>query len=124
MPHSCYNLIFSHKIRKMTALNWSYEEFMCFVMIYASHSDMEFTEDEKSKIIASFGQDMFDRQYAEFNELNDFQALNKILDYKEKYFATEVQKNDLLTKIKAQFFVDGFSEFEKEIYHFLDKLFQ
>ncbi len=124
MLHNRYNLIFSHKIRKMTALNWSYEEFVCFVMIYVSHADMDFSEDEKNRIIALFGQDTLDRQFAIFDNLNDFQSLNVILDYKTKYFATEAEKKDLLAKIKAQFFVDGYADFEKEIYHFLEKLFQ
>jgi hypothetical protein len=107
----------------MTESNWTHDEFLCFVMIYASSSDMDFSENEKKTILKTFSEETFAKQLAFFENLNDFQALNAILAYKDQYFSTPDQKQDLLSKIKKQFFSDGFSDFEKEIYNFLDKLF-
>lgn len=122
MHHNSHNLIFSHKNCDMAELKWSYEEFMCYVMIYVSHSDMEFTQEEKTKIVNAYGQDTFEKQFAVFDTLNDFQALNKITEYKEAFIASPEAKADLLAKIKDQLFVDGYTDFEKEVYHFLEKL--
>jgi hypothetical protein len=55
--------------------------------------------------------------------MNDYQALDVILKYKEQYFSTPELKQQLLDSIRSQFFTDGeFSDFEKEIYNFLERM--
>lgn len=107
----------------MTNTGWNREEFVCFLLIYTSHVDMEFSDEEKESLKNQFSADIFDRQFALFSDMNDYQALDAILKYKEQYFSTPEQKQQLLDTIRSQFFTDGeFSDFEKEIYHFLERM--
>ncbi|MBK8700698.1 MAG: hypothetical protein IPN29_14645 [Saprospiraceae bacterium] len=107
----------------MSNLTWSREEFICFLLIYTSHVDMDFSNEEKSSLCKKFNTEMFEKQFSHFNGLNDYQALDTILKYKPQYFPSEDQKAELLGKIKEQFLTDGdFSDFEKEIYHFLERM--
>jgi thiosulfate/3-mercaptopyruvate sulfurtransferase len=106
----------------MTELNWTYEEFLCFVLIYISHSDMEFTDAERLNIVQKSGNEVFQKQIEFFDDVNDFQALNIILQYKAKYFANEDQIQVLLNDVKDQFLTDGYTDVEKEIERFLEKI--
>jgi hypothetical protein len=104
-------------------LKWSYNEFLTFVMIYASYVDMEFSEEEISNIKSRVDQDAFDKMYAEFDKRNDFEALQIILSYKELFFPTDEKKKEILKAIKLQFFADGdYSPMERELMHFFEKL--
>ena len=112
-----------HKMTIMADRNWNHDEFICFLLIYTSHVDMEFSDEEKAKLRTKFQPEMFDRQLATFNGMNDYQALDTILKCKDTCYPTAEDKQQLLETIKEQFFVDGdFSDFEKEIYHFLERI--
>jgi thiosulfate/3-mercaptopyruvate sulfurtransferase len=107
----------------MSEITWNYEEFACFLLIYVSHVDMEFSAEEVAKIKSKFSYDTFDKMLDEFNSVNDFEALEKILACKGVYYPTEDRKNELLDKIKDQFFVDGdYSIMEKALYAFMRRL--
>lgn len=107
----------------MTNTGWNREEFVCFLLIYTSHVDMEFSDEEKESLKNQFSPAIFEKQFALFNDMNDYQALDAILKYKEQYFSTPELKQQLLDSIRSQFFTDGeFSDFEKEIYHFLERM--
>jgi tellurite resistance protein len=104
-------------------LKWSYNEFLTFVMIYASHVDMEFSDEEMSNIRSRVDQEAFDKMYAEFDKRNDFETLQTILGYKDLYFPNDESKNEILKTIKLQFFADGeYSPMERELMHFFEKL--
>lgn len=107
----------------MTTTGWNHDEFICFLLIYASNVDMEFSDEEKNTIRKQVTEEIFERQYALFNEMNDYQALDTIIKYKEQYFSTPALRQQLLDTIRSQFFADGeFSDFEKEIYNFLERM--
>lgn len=107
----------------MSEFSWDYDEFLCFILIYASYADIEYDDLEKKAILNLFSEELYNRQLAVFESLNDYQALDTIMKYKPSYFATADQKQDLLNKIENQFTVDGkFSDFEKEVFLFLEKL--
>lgn len=107
----------------MTNTGWNHDEFVCFLLIYTSHVDMEFSDEEKESLKKQFSPEIFSRQYALFESMNDYQALDTILQYKSQYFESEEQKQQLLDTIRSQFFADGeFSDFEKEIYNFLERM--
>lgn len=104
-------------------IEWNYEEFVTFVLLYASHVDMEFSDTEKQKIKERLPQETFDKMYTIFREMSDYECLQTILKYKGLYYPTQDRKNELLDKIKMVFFADGdYSVMERELLHFLDKL--
>ncbi len=104
-------------------LEWSYKEYVCFILIYASYEDLEFTEDEEKFIRKRTGEDTFEKMHEIFISAGQFECLQMILDLKDKYLATAVQKEDLLSLLKAHFGVDGeFSKLEKVLLGFLRNL--
>lgn len=102
---------------------WTYNEFLAFVLLYASHVDIEYSEAEKAKVKSLVSDQSYNSIYDEFIHMSDYAALQKILGYKETYYPTAEQKNDLLSNIKELFYADGdFSTMEAELMHFLDKM--
>jgi hypothetical protein len=83
---------------------------------------MEFSEAEQLNIIKKSGSELFAKQMAIFEDLNDYQALSEILKYKTKYFSNEEQIQVLLADVKDQFLTDGYTDVEKEIQRFLEKI--
>ena len=107
----------------MGELKWSYNEFLAFLLIYISHVDMEFAEEEKAMIKKNVGLVTFDKMVAEFDSMSDYKAYETILSYKGVYFPTVEQKNELIVKMKDLFHADAdFNIMEKELLHFLDKM--
>ena len=102
---------------------WNYDEFLAFLLIYASHVDMEFSDEEKDRIKERIATDTFNKMYEEFQLRNDFESLQLILDYKGLYYPTPERKQELLARVKDIFFADGeYSVMEQELLHFLEKL--
>lgn len=102
---------------------WTYDEFLCFLLIYVSYADIEFDELEQKAIQNLFNPGVYQKQILFFENLTDYQALNEIMQYRDKYFSTAEQKKSLLDKVEKQFSANGiYSNFEKEAYQFLEKI--
>jgi len=107
----------------MGELKWSYNEFLAFLLIYISHVDMEFAEEEKTMIKKNVGIPTYEKMLVEFESMSDYKAYETILSYKGVYFPTIDQKNELIEKMNDLFHADGdFNIMEKELLHFLDKM--
>lgn len=102
---------------------YNYQEFLAFVLLYASHVDIEYSEEEEAKVRSLLSPAAYEKVYNDFSKLSDYAALQLILSYKGVYFPTADRKAELLKRIKQLFFADGeYSPMEQELYHFLDKL--
>ena len=107
----------------MADLNWTYQEFLCFLLIYVSHVDIEYSEEERSRLKRVFKPKVYEKVYPQFDQMSDYAALQEILKYKELYYNTPEKKQEVMDNIKIQCFVDGeYSIMEKEVFHFLDKM--
>jgi hypothetical protein len=107
----------------MSELLWTYDEFLCFLLIYVSYADIDFGNGEKEAILSQFDNSLYEKQNAIFENLNDYQALELIMKYKPKYFSTLDEKASLLKRVKHQLLSDGvYTNLEKEVYMFLEKL--
>lgn len=103
--------------------NWDFNTFLAFLLIYASHADLEFSESEKEQIKKRVSLEKFEQLHALFDDMTDYQVLELILSYKSRYFSTEEEKNTILTEMRMLFEADGeYSAFEKELAMFLEKL--
>jgi hypothetical protein len=104
-------------------LNWNSNEFITFLLLHASHADLEFTDDEKEVIMERVSPDVFEEIYASYEEMGEFEVLQTILDYKGLYYPTNDRKNELLDLVKQQFHADGVvTSLEKSLMMFLEKL--
>ena len=107
----------------LTTTNWSFNQFLAFLLIYASHVDLDFSKAEKEKIKERVGQAVFDEVYTHFKHRTDYQALQLILNYRNLYFSTEDEKQLLFDEMRLIFHADGeFSTLEKDLLVFLEKL--
>ena len=103
--------------------NWNYDEFLTFLMIYASHVDLEFSEDEMNNIKKKVSEETYQKMYDQFKSKSDFESLQTILAYKGLYYPTLERKKELLNKVKILFFADGeYTVMERELIHFFEKL--
>lgn len=102
---------------------WNSEEFITFLLLHASHADLEFTDDEREMIAKRVSPDVFESIYSEYEEMGEFEILQTILSYKGLYYPTLDRKHELLDIIKAQFHADGeYTTLEKGLMRFLEKL--
>jgi len=102
---------------------WNQEEFLAFTLIYAAHADMEFSDEEKSKIKQIVNEKTFSNLYSIFNDMSDYKSLETILSYKGLHYPTAARKSELLNQLKSLFEADGdYSRIEQGLFQFLDKL--
>ncbi|MDF1696233.1 MAG: hypothetical protein P1U56_10390 [Saprospiraceae bacterium] len=107
----------------MVNTDWTFNEFLVFLLIYASHADIDFCEHERNLIKEKVPVEVFDSILDHFNSLTDYQALELILSYKDVYYQTEEEKEHLLEELQNLFEVDGeYSSLEKEMMFFLTKI--
>lgn len=99
------------------------DEFEIFLLIYASHVDYAFTEDEKEFILRRTDQNTFIRMYDLFTSYGDFASLRLILHYKDLYFSDELEQQRLFELLKEAFNSDGdFSRVEKVFISFFKRM--
>lgn len=92
-------------------------------MIYASHLDYEFCENEESFILKRFDKSVFDKMYELFNQNSDYNSLKIILSYKQKYFSSDSQLEEIFALLSEIFAADGeVSRIEKNFIPFFLKM--
>lgn len=103
--------------------NWTYDEFLTFLLIYVANVDMEFAEEEKQMIQKFAGMETYNKMVELFDSMSDYKAYEAILSYKEKYYPTSAEKEGIMEKMKDLFYADAdFNIMEKELLHFLDRM--
>lgn len=103
--------------------DWTYKEFICFILIYASYEDLDFSEAEEAFIKKKTSIETFDKMHEIFQNSGQYACLQMILDLKPKYYSTAVQKEDLLDILSQHFGADGeYSKLEKVLMGFLRNL--
>lgn len=104
-------------------LQWNYNEFCTYLLIYASYADLEFSQAEKELILSKIDEESFKKIEETYLEATDFRRLEIILDHKGIYYPTAAQKQELLAKINELFNADGdYSKLERNLNLFLERL--
>ena len=105
--------------------NWNYEQFLAFLLFYCSSSDYKITKSEKDLIkIKSKNIDLNDIKN-EFDKMSDYEIIQTILSFKEKYFNTEDAKQKIIKDIKEHFLADKELHYnEKNLCNALTELFK
>jgi hypothetical protein len=107
----------------MNTQEYTYEEFVSFLLIYAAHADVEYTEREQAFIKAKVSEASYEKVYSDFNSMTDIKVLQLIESYKDQYYSTPEQKTKLMGHVQALFDADGnYSSMEKTLKLFLDHL--
>lgn len=104
-------------------MDCTYEEFLVYLLLTASYSDMEYDYKEESIIRKIVDQKTYQKIYKEFNEDSDFQRIEKITACKPDFFPTEEKKQAILDHVVELFKADGhYTIMEKNLMRFLKKL--
>ncbi len=103
--------------------NWTYNEFLTFLLIYVANVDMEFAEEEKRMIQKVDGMETYQKMVDLFDSMSDYKAYETILAYKDTYYPTAVEKDRIMENMKDLFYADAdFNIMEKELLHFLERM--
>ena len=107
----------------MEKVNWTKNELVAYILLFAAHSDFKEENHERNIIISKVDMKTFQKIHDEFSNDNDYQSIQKIergLIY-HKY--SKADKVVLLAEIKSLFFSDGdFDITEKNMLLFLNKI--
>ena len=102
---------------------WSKEEFISFILIYASYADLNFSEDEKESIKKRISKRQFKDILNEYHSIVDLEKMKIIEIYKEHYFKNTQDQVELLSFIEKQFKLDGsYGMFEKALMEQLKRI--
>ncbi|MCT4629652.1 hypothetical protein [Winogradskyella sp.] len=109
----------------MKTKNWTREQLIAYVLLFAAHSDFKEDNNERNIIISKVNMNTFQEIHNEFDKDNDYQSIQKIMTSLKQH---NYQKNDietLLKDIKTLFFSDGnFSINERNMLKSLERLFK
>jgi len=108
-----------------TIENWTYEEFITFLLIHASYADLEFTEPERTNILEKVSKDTYDKINAYYNKLGEYEQLQVIMTCKDRFITTQGDKAKMMNLLSTQFMADGvISKLELVLMDFLDRLIE
>jgi hypothetical protein len=91
----------------MRSLNWTKQEFLAYILLYAAHCNQFEDSKEKEYIISKVGQVTFRKIHTEVVVDSDEENLNKIQDYIQENISSQEEKDNLLRDIKNVLFADG-----------------
>ena len=91
----------------MEAPNWTKDELIAYILLYAAHSDFKEDNHERNVIIRKVDMQTFQKVHDEFSEDNDFKSIQKILASLDHHYYNREMLEMLLADIKGLFFADG-----------------
>jgi len=101
----------------------SRDVFKALLLIYASHTDLEFSTVEKEQIIDSLGMDSFESASMLYGKFREYELLRNLCDLRHLYYPGRDGKDHVLGMIKTHFNTDGdFSKLERTQYNFLQMM--
>jgi len=106
-------------------LDWTYEEFSAFAMLYAASVDAEIDPEEEALIQQRLDDRSYRRVRAVYEECSDSECINTILDYQKKFMTDEAGRDRLLSDMREVFEADHrYTVVEREIMHLFKRLLE
>ena len=103
--------------------NWSYNDFLAFLMVYGAEMNQMLTKDELDFIKTRTGIEDIDKIKAKVNSISDAEAIEVIDSYKGKYLSTPESKTKVKSDLEGLINTPGHhTQFEKVVVHLLERL--
>ncbi len=103
--------------------HWTYDQFLTFLLIYASYADLDFSLSERKAILSRVDSSTFDEVNKLYEQLGEFERLDLIIKGKPTFYPDQIKKSELLNAISEHFYADGtVSKLELITLDFLDRL--
>ena len=107
----------------MDNLNWTKEELVAYVLLFAANSDFTEDKDEKELILSKVDKSTYKSINKEFQKDNDFQSIQKILAGLKMHNYSKSDMDILFTDIKALSLADGiYDSIERHMFANLKRL--
>jgi thiosulfate/3-mercaptopyruvate sulfurtransferase len=104
-------------------MKWSKNELIAYILLFAAHSDFKESNEEKNIIISKVDMNTFQKICSEFENDNDYQAIQKIENGLAHHNFSKAQIDDLLLEIKLLFNADhDYNILERNMMLFLKKI--
>ena len=102
---------------------WSYNDFLAYVLLYVATADMEFTTEEKDMLSSKLDIKKHEDVFYIFKKENDYERLQTIISFKDKYYFDDESKEKLLQDIREMFLADQkFRSIESTIFDGLRRI--
>ncbi len=103
--------------------NWTREEFLAYVLLYAAHCNYFETKEEENYILSVVNKETYHKIHTEVVVDSDEDNLNKIQHYVNEHKLSQEDKESLIREIKKVFFADGYVDvMEKKVFKILQKI--
>ncbi|RCS26891.1 hypothetical protein DUT90_07135 [Polaribacter sp. WD7] len=103
--------------------NWKKEEFLAYLLLYASHCNFFESKEEEKYILSVVNQETYLKIHNEVVADSDEDSLTKIQDYISHYYLSQPDRDGLIREIKKVFFADGYVDnMEKKVFKILQKI--
>lgn len=109
----------------MKTIDWTRDELVAYILLFAAHSDFKENNKERDVIISKVSMQTFQDIHDEFDKDNDYQSIKKIMVSLEQHNYDKDDVEILLEDIKTLFFSDGeFNINERNMLTALQRLFK
>ncbi|WAC02351.1 hypothetical protein N7U66_00980 [Lacinutrix neustonica] len=106
-----------------TPKEWTKEELLAYILLYVANSDLQESNGEKDFIMSKVNREIFADVHAEFDNDNDYQCLQKIIQGVESHDYFKNDYAELFTDIKLMLYADGEAdEMEETTFMYLRKI--
>jgi hypothetical protein len=107
----------------INSLNWSYNEFLAFLMVYGAEMNQRLTHDELDFIKTRTGIQDIDKIKEKVHGMSDVEGIELIDNYKCKYLSTEESKSKAKSDLDELLKTPGnHTQFEKVVVHLMERL--
>lgn len=87
--------------------NMNPHEFKIYMMLFAAHADFELSPEEKALILSKTRKKEYLHIHEVFEKDNDYERIECILSYREKYFPSKTAVENLLKELYQLLEADG-----------------
>ncbi len=103
--------------------NWNFHEFKVYLLLYAANADFELTKEEKQLIHSKCSKSEYKHIHNVFENDSDYDQIETILSFKDKFYPTEEDTVKLLKEINDLLIVDHELDlYEKNFFRILQKI--
>ena len=103
--------------------DWTRDELVAYILLFAAHSDFKEDNNERNAIISNVDMQTFQDIHSVFDCDNDYQSIKKIIMSLEQHNYDKDDIDMLLSDVKVLFFSDGeFNVLEQNMMRFLEKI--
>jgi hypothetical protein len=91
----------------LQTLNWTRQDFLAYILLYAAHCNQFEDSSEKEYILSKVDEKTYHKIHTEVVVDSDEDNLRKIQQYLDENKFSQVEKEYLIREIKAVLFADG-----------------